>query len=509
MRKVARYAFHSRSTAIKPADVWEAVLGLVEAWLASKGTRHDGNGHTTVTFPDGRTATLSVTELAAACGHTATWILEEPADGGVFKTTLALGRNTETIAVSCELEAGSPVSVLAPVFFEARCPQVLRDIIGLGVPWSVRDTLISAQPLRFNHEGGGDELGVLIKNPERSLPLVVVSQDQGLVLHPGIVEAMSRDLAGVAVVAAATTSASWRLTNTLGVDWSCYNGAIRLYWPLSVTGEDPFRHPLWTPRRLLDGVSGTAEASGRIRTQLRRKILGLSTLTMPRHTLFDDVERAYRVQMLETRRKEVSTQQEELELYKEDNQRLYAENRVLSERVALLEVDLANTKAMLKWATKESSDEVSPDEEVPPATMAAALETAKKKYNSLLVFGDDVGEGIASLADDAGPPDKVLDYLRGLADLAAALRRGPLGATKVKWLEDRGFHVSGESDTILHNKAEMKLRTWHDGKEHREFELHMKPSDATSPDRCVRIYFDWDVNTGRVAVGWIGRKPRL
>jgi len=66
-----------------------------------------------------------------------------------------------------------------------------------------------------------------------------------------------------------------------------------------------------------------------------------------------------------------------------------------------------------------------------------------------------------------------------------------------------------ESDTIRNNKDQMKRRSWHDGLISREFELHMKPSDATSPNRCVRIYFDWDQGRQKVVIGWIGRKPGL
>ncbi|MCK9521432.1 MAG: hypothetical protein M0R76_00100 [Proteobacteria bacterium] len=509
MRKVARYAFDLRAADIDGPGVWDSSQQLAEQWLDSKGTRHEADGVTELSLSDGRTGTLSVTHLGGGNVEAMVRVVEEPTDGGRFRTTLALGRNAETIAVTCELEAGSPVSVLAPVFFDARCPQVLRDLIDKGHPWSVRGTRVMSKPLRFDHDDGGDALGALIKSNDRSLPLIVVSEDQGLVLHPGIVDALAWDLTAMAIVAVATTSASWRLTNTLGVDWSCYNGALRLYWPLSATGDDPFKHPLWTPRRLLDGVHGTPEAAKRIRTQLRRKILGLSTLTMHRHTVFDEAERAQRVQMLELRRKEAASQQELLDLYEDDNERLDSENRALTEKVVRLEADLANAQAMLEWAKKESPEEIPPDEEVPPATVDAAVEKAKQKHSSVLVFGNDVNGGVNTLADDAGPPDKILDYLRGLAELAIALRKSPLGASKVKWLEDRGFHVSGESDTIRSSKAEMKLRTWHDGQVRREFEFHMKPSDATSPDRCVRIYFDWDQDLRKVVIGWVGRKPGL
>jgi hypothetical protein len=35
----------------------------------------------------------------------------------------------------------------------------------------------------------------------------------------------------------------------------------------------------------------------------------------------------------------------------------------------------------------------------------------------------------------------------------------------------------------------------------------MKPSDATAPDRCVRIYFEIDPEIHKVVIGWVGRHP--
>jgi hypothetical protein len=425
----------------------------------------------------------------------------------MFRTSIAIARSAEVLAFGCELDAGAPAQVVAPVSFDAHCPQVVRDIIDVDIPWSVRETQVLTQPIRFAGDQGGTELSALISSANRSLPLVVVSDIEGLVLHPGIAEGMARDLAGLAIVARVTESASWVVTRTLGVEWSCYNGALRVYWPFNAVNGGPFRHPLWTSRRLLYGVNGTEEAARRIRTQFRRKILGLSTLTIRRLSLFEEIERAHRTQTADARRKEAVSQGELLELYESENTRLETENQSLKERVSRLETDLANTQAMLTWSAKGEQEEILPDEDVPPSTVAEAVAKATSRYQRLLVFGNDIPDGVESLADNAGPPDKILAYLAVLADLAQALQKGSLGATIVQWLKDRGVHVSGESETIQNSKAEMKQRTWHDGRRRREFDLHMKPTDATSPDRCVRIYFDWDSDQKRVVVGWLGRKP--
>jgi hypothetical protein len=49
------------------------------------------------------------------------------------------------------------------------------------------------------------------------------------------------------------------------------------------------------------------------------------------------------------------------------------------------------------------------------------------------------------------------------------------------------------------------LLAWSDGQGKREFRLHLKPTDGTSPDRCVRFYFEFDEERQITIVGWVGR----
>ena len=104
------------------------------------------------------------------------------------------------------------------------------------------------------------------------------------------------------------------------------------------------------------------------------------------------------------------------------------------------------------------------------------------------------------------PPDKVYDYLKTLAELSRAMKAG-LGKDILSWLRERGVKASGESETILINTTEMRKRRWHDGTARREFDMHLKPADGTSPDRCVRIYFDWSEVSNSIVVGYVGRHP--
>ena len=119
-----------------------------------------------------------------------------------------------------------------------------------------------------------------------------------------------------------------------------------------------------------------------------------------------------------------------------------------------------------------------------------------------------MNEGLRTVAPDAGPPDKVLRYLSALSDLTEARRKGALGTTAIKWLESRGVMATGESETIRNSPREQQARTWEDGSgAKRAFDLHLKPSEATAQDRCVRVYFDYDEQRRKTIIGWVGKHP--
>jgi hypothetical protein len=127
-----------------------------------------------------------------------------------------------------------------------------------------------------------------------------------------------------------------------------------------------------------------------------------------------------------------------------------------------------------------------------------------------LAFGGDVGRGLDRLHDAAGPPEKVARYLRTLAELSDRFRRGPsLGMAMLRWLGDRNVSASDESETVRRSPGLRRRRTWDwgDGLGDRFYALHLKPSNAVSRDRCVRIYFDWCPERRRIVVGWVGPHP--
>jgi hypothetical protein len=497
----------------------------VEEWLRSKGTWSKEEAPSVLVLDDGRRATVVREAVACGSGRTSRWRLEEPHTSGIFRTTLDAALHGGCVHFACSLDLGTPDTFVAPVSYDVFCPGVVHRLLEQSLDWMSGTVPARYMPLRFR-EGDGGRLVEFIWNPRRTLPVVLVSEFQTAMLIPALDRRIARDLAGLADVASLTEEASWELTHAKGPEWSCFNGAIRLYWPFEGAGagaDAPRSHPLWTVTRMMYGGRDTVAAADWIRGLLRRMVLELSTFTVRLPGAFKAIRSAHREELMQERLEaasEASDYQQLLEVSQEEVAVLRQEMDELESRVEELEAEnrqLQAAKMALSHAIeqlRESTEEVAvgdgakPEPDASPATVAEAVAIARRRHAATLVFGNDVDRGVEGLVASAGPPDRILHYLDELAALTDARRAGPLGGSQVEWLRKRNCEASGESVTVLQNRNEMRKRTWDDGSGQKQrFELHLKPCEAVSPDRCVRIYFLWDDTLGRSIVGWVGRHP--
>jgi len=196
------------------------------------------------------------------------------------------------------------------------------------------------------------------------------------------------------------------------------------------------------------------------------------------------------------------------QVYASDNDFLKVELQRRDELISKLEMDVTNLQAMIAWS-KESSgeDELIPATEIPISVPRDAVNRAKKLFGETLLFGSDVAEGVDDLSPNAGPPDKIFRHLEALSELSSLRLKGSVGKSLIGWLIDNGVPASPESETITNNQALMRKRQWDAGGKLHQYELHTKPNEATGPQNCVRIYFDWVDDIGKIVVGWVGRHP--
>jgi hypothetical protein len=480
----------------------------LEDWLGTKGNIAD-DGVSFNFHKSDQIGKIEHVDLCSSKGQLFEIALTEPIDGGLLCTTVKLAETSEIVAVTVGLAIGS--QTLSPIYLDVRSPRFVRNLLTPPSPWNYIGTPLTSKPIDFEGEEGGDDFIMLTWNPNRSVPVVAVSDEYGSVLHPGIVEELSNDLAGLAIVARLDPLASWKVTNLKQKEWSCYSGAIRIYWA-PIGNSSWVRHPLWTPQKLLSGVVNTEAAADRIRKQLRRRILGQSTFAIIDPACFAEIRQCHREEELSALRAKATTNEDFIALaehYMIEAERIDAELKKQNEANDELKRIIQNYQYALQWKDdSQEVEEVEPEIEAQLSTVEEAVNAAREKIGDLLVFGNDVNEGVKKLNQFAGPPPKIFDYLSALANLTIAKQKGPLGVSDVDWLKDRNINASGENRITRDTPKEIKNRTWDDGSDkQRAFYLHLKPSDGTSPDRCVRIYFEYDEIIKKTIIGWVGRHP--
>lgn len=509
MRKVASYSA-SANTSSESFEEFNETLSEIERWIESKGdTSKNPDQSGTITYPNGKHAEFSKENIISSIGQFTEYELTEPTESGLFQTVIRIGKKGTKLSLYTELRVGSTANTLTPLYFDARCPSIIRNIINLEIDWHVGQVPLTTKPLDFQGIDGAKSLMQIIWHPERTLPVVVVSKYEGATLTPQVAENIAADLSGLAIVAIADEETSWFITETKGREWSCFNGGVRLYWPLIETSSEHRIHPLWTRSSLLRGILEPKDASYRLRKLLRKKILSSSAFSMREDQIIQEIRLEHRKELYQARKNSAQSDFDWKELadsYAEDNQELASRLAESEKEKEILQAQVANLQEALKWKNT-NEDEIEAAIEIPPATIREAVERAQDRYAEHLIFGDDVWKGIDTLAMDAGPPEKVLLYFDGLAKLVTERRKGPLGKTAIQWLKNQGLNCSCESERVRNGKATAQARTWHDGNKRRVFEDHLKPNDATSAERCVRIYFDNDENSDLIVIGWVGRHP--
>ena len=338
---------------------------------------------------------------------------------------------------------------------------------------------------------------------ERHLPIVIISELFGETLAGDLHERLSQDLCGLAHTVRLSSTASWELTHRRGKEWSCYNGAVRVFWPFRSNSGDFRTLPLWTLDQMLSRADSEVQARDRIRGIIAGRIIEASTFVAD-DPAFRDFEVA-KVRAAEHARVAA--------LDDGDTRALadaYAiENNVLRGRVDEQEKEIEILRQNVETLTiaLRSSQLVTIENahDAPPQTVEEAVAFARRELGDRVAIAPETDIDVADLNPLAGPPDKILRYLMKLGELADTLAERPLGQAVPIWLRERGIECSVDSETAKASKEGKRFRTRMVNGESIECEFHAKPSESVSPDMCVRIYFRVEVSTPFVKIGYIGR----
>jgi hypothetical protein len=296
MQKVAAYLLE-RTDELQWPDARKAegkrIRSMIEAWLKEKGAQAPsaiGDGaYAAVDGSDARYRVL--TESDGDRSWTMFELTEVSSDGRRFVANLSVTVGQKNVVLFVTLEVGAVSTQVNRIEVDPRCPKVVRDLLGQSGTWHHGASRLRGLS-KVEGFDAGETLALEIQNTERTIPLVVVSRLDGEPVLGSLDEKLAYDLAGVANVYSVDQAASWALTDTLRKPFSCYSGALRIYWPRLSPQDEPYRHHLWTASRLrgLDGDDRLA--LDRIRRQVRTVIMRASAASVVRPKEIDDIRSA-------------------------------------------------------------------------------------------------------------------------------------------------------------------------------------------------------------------------
>jgi hypothetical protein len=494
-------AFLLETTDAERGPVFDDVKAKFEEWLMEKGELIDN----TLTMKNGRIGDVSSTYREEKFGKLFEITLREDIPAGKFETKLSLGASEDKIELDCQLSFEHSSGLVTPAKFDVRCPNVIRNVVSMPILWKSGKVSVNGKKENVSDEMGAQKIAKLIKSKDRNIPLVLVSTYDDVPLHPELAEKLAADLCGLASVVEINDKVAWEITKILGREWSCYGGAIRLYWPV-IDREGPLQHPLWTAQKILSITHDTSKASSDLRNRIRREVVGIASFAIRDSPLISKFKKALTDHDFSLAIKKASESGDYSKLeqtYANENDGLRKENEDLRKKINELKQELYVARLINGTSSEEAGYE--PVTETPPATLLEAIGIAKQKWSDSLIFADNIEKGPETVDEDAGPPAKVLEWLGKVAEVTKLMRQGPLNKTLIQWFQTENIEASPESYSTQNDRKKYDQRKFPVGGEFLQFDTHLKPADATSPNRCVRIYFDWSKGQEKMVIGWIGK----
>jgi hypothetical protein len=352
----------------------------------------------------------------------------------------------------------------------------------------------------------------VLRSSGRSLPVVLVSPvgwDDNPLVDAG---ELQDKLAGLALVAELKTKwAAFELSNAVGPMYSCYNGALRIYWPGFKGGpDDPQEHYLYLPAQL-QKLQGKNSSVARLLFRHFSAVAAFrytdGEVTTRARQAIDQDRRAQFEALIEQSRANPSksVDAQVLEFALSENDRLEKETKQQKERLAELERDLAMAMAQFQQpALPGETDAADAPAEAPIETVAAALRVVAERNTKSLVVLKSAYE--AAEKSDFSRPEDVLKGLLAIVEIGESYFTSK-GKKSVGPLEElfqqKGLkYAPTESQNTLNMYGDER-KFLKDGVR-KQMLKHITIGKGDTKN-CLQIYFDFNDETKQIEIGHCGR----
>ncbi len=414
---------------------------------------------------------------------------------------------------SCSNLVGAVGGFMAPARREASRPKVVPHVLR---KWGGYHGFGLSHRARVLKSTDVDDFVDMLTSKDRTRPVVFLAAENGP--DKPVIDAfrLADWLAGIAhvVVGADRFVSIWGLRDRLPKALSCWDGAVRVYWPGLRLSDNPFPHRNWRPRAVREIESDR-------RNGFREYLLGYVSqqAVFAGHQLaasWTTLEGLRRQQLITKARAE-GNQDDLLTLADEliaDQSKEIAQLNAHVEQLAadLHEKDaLAETWRIAYQELRRTGAELAPEEQdelVPLDSVADVLERVGRE------FSEQVSLALNSKSDGAKShfqnPQAIYAAFRFLAGTYFDARTG----TKACDDFDQAIREEVEGWTYDPHQSKNTMKkydSWYstswDG---RKFYLpeHIGTGSGKNPHHTIRIAFTWDDTRNMVVVGFLGQHQK-
>lgn len=501
-------------------DLGVDVLNAIASWVCDWYSTRKGMD---IEFPlGGGTSSpaynheLSVRHEASQDGAVAhslvSWSYPDDNDGNLFwHSRCEVGQFNGLTEFSIQLSLDSTQFLIAPVEFNLKRPRLVGTLLR-QFRCSYGDVRLSLEPRELTAESVESFVKTRLLSPKRRLPIVLVSRTP--ISGKWLVDPseLADPLAGIAETYCLSDKwAAFALSDEVGKLYSCYNGAVRLYWPDFDPAESPYS-PVYTPNKLdtlggklvdilfrqLSAISAFRYVTGPVTTD------AWESLQEQKHRELDAMRRAA---------KERGDYQELFNLACQENtelrkgfDKLREENESLR---ASLQLAQQNFRAICEaQGTMEAPlppEAAEEEAEAEPQSVEAAVLAAQDHYADTLAFRESAL--ISARESPFKQHKKVYQALLAMHEVCIAWRQSRRTKTPMGPF-DQAFAKKG---FIYKPKESMTSK----GKWGEEYQMVYKGQPVSieqhlalgkgGPDTCLRIHFYLDEQDERFVVAHVGR----
>jgi len=430
----------------------------------------------------------------------------------LWNTVAIIARVDDKTEVAFLLRVGSSEFVIRPANYQIFHPKIVSDLLEC-CPCTINGKNLSNYARAVTIANIEDFKNDHLLAEDRRFPIFLISPDNDTgkyYIEPK--EAQKRFL-GIAQVAYVHDKwAGYALTDAVGKPFTCFDGAVRVYWPGLSLEDSPFHHPLFTKQRLLSYGGPQVHLD-----HLYKMVASITalryvpgpTIRMAHRLIAEDKKQKQESMVQELKRREdydglleaLEAAWEEGEIRNEENDRLKKQVEDLQVENSLLQQNLIEVTASIGRMPEEIEQTQEP---VEFHSVIDALRAAKNQFEGLIEVYDCA---LKSASDSQySNPDKIFQTIEAISEVSrehfeAARAEASIGPWE-KAFEQRGFHYKPKESEMTMNLHGKERDFAHDGKKTRmEKHITIGGGDRTN---CIQIYFEPNSETEKIEIGYCG-----